>query len=183
MSEEFDRLTDQEKHRIIALPYRVGLWMSTLDGGGGDVADELESMAMIHAIEHLARAQQDDFAAYICRQTLAARADWLKWSANFTVVPDECTQAISDLAPFLSRADLDGYKGAVFSVATAVARAYREGVPRNRLNNTSLITQMLNHIHDNGAQGDQTVNVSPHERAALDRLAAALEYTPVSEQV
>lgn len=178
MSEEFDRLSDADKALIIALPYRVGLWMSTLEGDGGDTADELESMAMIEAIERTARSVYYEFAAYICRQTLHRRDRWLSWSADFVRVPQECGQAIRVLTPILSTEELNLFREALFLIAAAVARAYREGTENARdlgaPDTPGMAARILSKLYDTLGGIEDRQNISIAEASALRRLASFL---------
>lgn len=186
MIEDYDRLTDAEKTLITALPYRVGLWMSTLEGEGGDIADELESMAMIEAIEEIAKSPYYDFAAYICRQTLAQKNRWLGWSSDFSSVPDECKRAIGMLARLIPEEDLLHYREALFLVAASVARAYREegnagsGGARSVADLPGMVNQLIGRLFDAVGSYENQQNVSVAEAGALRNLVGylGLEHIP-----
>ena len=178
MIEDYDRLNDADKDLIHALPYRVGLWMSMLDGRGGDQADERESIAMMDVIEQMARSSDWDFASYICRQTLASRDHWGKWSSDFTLVPNECARARGILARVIPDIDLAHFSQMLFLIAASVARAYREKevpklTPGTDLD--SLVHHLMEHLFDRLGVLEDRENVSKAEADALRQLARLLE--------
>lgn len=181
MIENFDRLSDAEKTLIHALPYRVGLWMSMLEPQGGDQADEAEIAAMVDHLRGVAKSNHDEFAAYICRQTLARQSEWAAWSNDFSQVPSECRQAMRILGKLIPSEDIRSLQQALFGVALAVAHAYREtrGEYMNE-QNAADINPILSDLelqdHAN-AQG-----ISPLESRALAELAHHLGVTGVADQ-
>lgn len=169
--ENYDLLSSTEKARVEALPYRVGLWLSTLDHGGGDLADEIEGLALVHAIEAISRNSESPFAAYICRQTLLHRGGWLSWSENLAQVPEEAQAAVQDLARRIPSEDVDEYRVALFQIAVRVARAYRERDLPESSGVSSFVGRLLGRESVSEVEMDTALNISPLEKRALFYLA------------
>ena len=182
MIENFDRLSDTDKLLICALPYRVGLWMSALEGAGGDVADEAEVNALIGAVEQMARNTSREFAAYVCRQTLSRRDLWLEWSSNLDKVPMNCQQVIKLLQHRIPSEDLNHFREALFLIAASVARAYGEAgddfnlILANDGEIPVVAARILRQLSsESGAgEGDFVKNISGKEAQALLELAGYL---------
>lgn len=173
MIEDFDRLSDAQKSLIHALPYRVGLWMSTLEPEGGDVADEAEIKALIQTIEEIARSNTHEFAGYICRQALAHRGRWPDWSDQFARVLNECREAIGLLMRLIPLEDVNDLREVLFTIAASVARAYGERGTGNSTAQDHIsgkVTRLLEHAHADGA----TDGISRVEAQALLDLADSL---------
>lgn len=184
MIENYDRLSDPDKILMAALPYRVGLWMSTLEGDGGDVADELESMAMIETIERISMSPYYDFAAYIFRQTLALRSRWIDWSSDFSSVPDECRQAMGLLKRTIPLIEATHFAEALFLVAASVARAHREETQAAGLGNfPAFVNRLMGKLQDRVSGYDNHQNISTTEAAALRRLASFLGLGTIPESL
>lgn len=174
MIENFDRLSDDEKAMIHALPYRVGLWMSALEPQGGDVADEAEVTAMIGMIEFIAKANTQEFAGYICRQTIARRADWPAWSQNLDHVPDECRRVVRLLTRLIPPEDLDGLRASLLQITVAVARAFGEahdGINLIRSNMGAVPPAVTEILSKSKPGADLIERVSGLEAGALLELA------------
>jgi hypothetical protein len=181
MIENYDRLNDAEKTLVVSLPYRVGLWMSTLEGGGGDMADELEGMAMIDAIEKISTSPYYEFPAYICRQTLAQKPRWINWSADFATVPDEVRRGMGILKHTIPEGEATHFAEALFLVAASVARAHREETIEAGMSDfPGLVNRLMGKLQDKITGYDNHQNISQSEAAALKRLASCLglEQTP-----
>lgn len=168
--ENYDLLSDSEKASVVALPYRVGLWLSTLDQGGGDLADEIESLALVGKIESIARDPRIPFTAYVCRQTLTQRTLWLSWSESLSKVPEEAQIAIQSLMRRIPQEDVDEYRSVLFRIAVSVARAYRERKLPEASGVSGLVGRLLGGSAAAAHEGDD-FNISATEKKALLYLA------------
>ena len=121
------RFTPEQQEKIIALPYRVGLWVSESDRSGGEGASEAE----IQALESIITAFAEDFlkselVEEIMRTTLARKADWAAWNVNLDHVGAECEDVRGFMAQQLNSDEVMTFRQNLVDIGIAVAMAYRE---------------------------------------------------------
>ena len=121
------RFTPEQQEKIIALPYRVGLWVSESDRSGGEGASEAE----IQALESIITAFAEDFlkselVEEIMRTTLARKADWAAWNVNLGHVAAECEEVRGFMAQQLNSDEVMTFRQNLVDIGIAVAMAYRE---------------------------------------------------------
>lgn len=180
---QLNHFNDDQRQLLIALPYRVGLWVSSSDSSGGDDADQAEMMALTTIVTGFAEDfLKSEFVQRLMEETVSHRGNWESWGENIDEVPAECTRAVDMLAEILDRKELTSFKFTMMEIANAVAMAYREADDQPGL---GFRLQIYSRIVMNKLQailtGRQTrtleelMNISESERAAIDRLAQALE--------
>ena len=181
-SDILSRLSAGERDALVALPYRVGLFVSfsDLSGGWGAQEKELETLSSILR-EFSEDFCKSEFSQSVLMQTLRARAQWPSWSQNIDSVPVEVELALDSIKMALSDKSLLDFKTVLFDIATAVAMAFREddGESQSSASRPSILTKILGGF---GFAGKVTlfpqINVSQAERVALAKLAKALDYKP-----
>ncbi len=177
---DFTTFSSHEKDLLIRLPYRVGMWLSESDAGGGDEAAFQEKQAL----QSIIIAYAEDFckseaAQLIMEQTIRHKDSWDSWNENIESVPDECREAMITLSRTLPLKELSSFKDNLIEIAYSVAMVYREFDDEasfgERLKTyiTLWIERLQAFLQGNAIQSqDEILNISPHERKALDELTA-----------
>jgi hypothetical protein len=180
---QLSNFNDDQRQLLIALPYRVGLWVSSSDSSGGNEADEAEMTALTTIVTGFAEDfLKSEFVQRLMEETVAHRADWDKWVENIDEVPAECTRAVDMLSEILDRKELASFKFTMMEIANSVAMAYREAGEENGLGfrlqvySRLLMEKLQAMLGKRKARTvDELLNISESEQAAIDRLARALE--------
>lgn len=178
-----EQLSTEELGFLVALPYRVGLWISESDDTGGDEADAAEW----HALECIITGFAEDFCKTeavekIIRQTISGKDKWPEWSADLSGIPAECRKAIEFMAEHFDHKEVTSFKNNLMEIAMAVAMAFREVDEAESLQVKLKIkilmmvdkAQSLIHRRDLKTM-DELLNVSNAEKLALDELEYALQ--------
>lgn len=178
-----DQFSEDQRKMLIALPYRVGLWVSSSDSSGGDDADEAEQIALQTIVQGFAEDfLKSEFVQRLMEQTVAHRSEWPQWGAHLDEVPAECSRAIELLLEDIDRKELTSFKLTLMEIATAVAMAYRE---IDTQGNLAIRMRVMAHVMKDRMQAmigrrkaktlDELLNISEYEQDALHRLAEALD--------
>lgn len=179
----FDAMMMEQKNLIVALPYRVGLFISKSDDAGGDGAQDKELQTLSNIIDGFAR---DVFGSELVQEimghTLARRDDWHVWQENWQRVPQECTEALGILGGYVEAKEIKAYRARLIEIAEAVALAFSEYNEKpDFATHISALKAFLGaklSAQKNGKpvrSYDQFLSISPAERAALSRVAAAMD--------
>lgn len=182
-----DFTTEQHK-LLVALPYRVGLWVSSSDSSGGDDADEAEKQALKAIVTGFAQDfLKSEFVQRLMEETIAHTPEWSGWETGLENVPDECAQAVEILAEKLDRKELMSFKLTMVEIATSVAMAYceieeRDGMAASmRIKAMMLLDRLRAMITGGDVRSEEEIlNISSAERQALKTLALALDLGPGS---
>jgi hypothetical protein len=163
--------SDEDRAKMIALPYRIGLFISHADTTGGWTAQETE----MQTLTTILRSYAEDFckSAFVqglLLQTLACREQWPRWGQGLDNLPGECVAAMYDLRGVLDGKELKFFQTQMMDIAFAVAQAFREN-RENTGHKASWFERLLKKERKAYHQ-----NVSKPEREALGRLADALDY-------
>lgn len=162
--------SDSDRAMMIALPYRIGLFVSHSDTTGGWEAQDREMQTLTTILRSYAEDFcKSPFAQGLLLQTLAQRNEWVRWSQGLDHVPGECVAAMYDLRGALDAKEIKSFQGQMMDIAFAVAHAFREE------DKTSPKPTWLGRLFGQENRADHE-NVSAAERAALARLADALDY-------
>lgn len=163
--------SDNDRAMMVALPYRIGLFVSHADTTGGWEAQEREMQTLTTILRSYAEDFcKSPFAQGLLLQTLAQRTEWVRWSQGLDHVPGECVAAMYDLRGVLDAKEIKSFQGQMMDIAFAVAQAFREE-HKNNMPKGSWLGRLLG--QENRAAHE---NVSTAEREALSRLADALDY-------
>lgn len=185
---QLNNFNDDQRQLLIALPYRVGLWVSSSDSSGGCEADQAEMRALTTIVTGFAEDfLKSEFVQRLMEETVAHREQWKKWGDNLDEVPAECTRAVDMLAETLDRKELASFKFTMMEIANFVAMAYREAEHQEGL---GFRLQVYSRILMDKLQMmpgrrkartmDEFLNISESEQAAIDRLARALQIGKIS---
>ena len=122
-----EALAPTQKDLIVALPYRVGLWVSKSDltGGAESSAQELQALSnILHAFS------EDVFGSalvqHVMHETLARKDLWPAWAVDLESVPRECAAAYEALREHFEEKEVKVYALRLMEIAEAVALAFRE---------------------------------------------------------
>ena len=171
----------QEKHQdLIALPYRVGMWISFSDLDGGDAAEESE----LHACENMIAAYVEDFCKSefvqdLMVQTLKQRHEWDIWKTDLNKVPEECAETLNYLRTTIGDAETSAFVDNLIEIGFSVALAYRESEPvmslKDKLSKFGrVVRERLSARPIEISPYAEYSNVSKKEWASLQILAEAL---------
>jgi hypothetical protein len=182
MSSYLDTFTQDQRNLLVALPYRVGLWVSSSDTTGGDDADKAEMIALSSIVTSYAEDYlKSEFVQALMEEMISRSAEWPEWGRNLDEVAGECIRAVSMISERLDRKDVMSFKYNLMEIATSVAMAYREldhnqsflfklrvysrvMIDRKRAKQGGRITGTLSEM----------MNISAAEQAVLDSLSRAL---------
>lgn len=176
------KFSEEQRNLLVALPYRVGLWLSRCDSTGGSESDDAEINALRSIITGFSEDfLKSEFVEEIMRETVSRKDMWPEWEKDTDNVPGECTKAVEVVAAQLEEKDTASFKQNLMEIAMTVALAYREfddSQPlmeklkiymqyyRQRLMAVIKNTQILSL--------DEYLNISRAEHDALAGLSAAL---------
>jgi len=178
-----DPFNDEQRHLLIALPYRAGLLVSESDEDGGDDAAAAE-MQMLETlmVGYTEDFLKSEFVEEIMKQTLAHKEKWEQWNDNLDTVANECSLALEAMNAHMDSKDSLSYCQAIMEIAMAVAMAYRE-FEEHELTLKEKITLygtfhwrcfMAKIKREQPPNLDEVLNISHSERTVLGQLAEAL---------
>lgn len=179
----FDSFTSDQHDLLVALPYRVGLWVSNSDTAGGEDSDVIEMQALSDIVTGFAEDfLKSEFVQTLMEETVSRRAEWDSWSGHLEDVPGECTRAAELLSERLDRKELASFKMTLMEIATSVAMAYREFdgsadfAHRLSVYSHVLVEKIRTLMTGRARQSNEELfNISKAERKALDALIHALD--------
>jgi hypothetical protein len=178
-----DHFTDDQRTLLVALPYRVGLWVSHSDDAGGKESNEAEMRVLTEIITSFSEDfLKSEFAQELMEETTRRQSEWAEWSDHIQDIPGECARAVGLLSERLDRKELLSFKFNLMEIATDVAMAYREfdevGDVGYKL---KVYAKVALHKFQSLMRGsksrslDEFLNISLSEQRALDALAKALD--------
>lgn len=175
-------LTDNQRELLIALPYRVGLFVSNADTEGGQEASEREHQALDNILSGMnAESFLSENIQLVINQTLARKNDWSQWQNDLEAVPGECERILDVLKSHLDQKDIEAFKTQMMSIAEAVALAFQErnadfGSPQGVVVFLGYGWEKIKNIFAASPvrPWDQYLRISPLEQKAIDQLAACL---------
>lgn len=175
-------LSVAEQDMLIRLPYRVGVWVSESDEGGGDDADALEKQALnVLITAYVEDFCKSEFVQRVMEQTVAQKDRWSQWEDDISSVPEECKHVMGVLSDRLPYKELNAFKDNLYEIGYSVAMAYREfddeasGVVKLTTYVKLWIERVLASLKGDVAQSeDEALNISNSERIALNTLYDAL---------
>lgn len=178
----FLRQLPSDQHRVVvALPYRVGLWVSRSDVTGGQEADLQETRALENILDGFTQEVfGSELVQHIMSQTVERRAKWAEWGDHLEQVPQECVQALKILENHAEEKEVNAFRQRLLEIAEAVALAFREqqnqkAADRIRLYATYHLGAMKARMRrQNYISFERFLNISPAERQALHKLSSSL---------
>lgn len=172
---DLDQFPEDVYRTLIALPYRVGLYVSLSDRTGGKDSASQELAALENVVTfYVEDTLKSEFSQSIMLATLQHKAYWAEWSEGVEDVPTECTYIANYLVDCIDERKLAGFKNNLLEIAMAVALAYRETAAT-----TGFFAKLRNLLTFRSVKisSDETstdLNISEAERIAINHLAEKL---------
>ncbi len=178
-----EHFTQEQRELLVSLPYRVGLWVSESDQGGGDHSSEaemqtLETLIMGYAEDFL----KSEFVEEVMRGTLARKETWPAWSRSLDNVPQQCQAAINMMQDHIESKDVLSFRQTLMEVARAIAMAYREldeqtnTIAMLRVHSLHYWLRLKAYIRKEQPPSlDEIMNISRSEHKVLQKLATVLK--------
>ena len=115
---------------LVALPYRIGLYVSFSDMTGGKESQEKELKALENVLTfYVEDTLKSEFSQSVMLGTLQNKIHWPYWRDDLDKVPDECRQVFDYLENKLDKKGLAAFTHNLFEIGLTVAMAYREEQP------------------------------------------------------
>lgn len=176
----FSDFNREELSLILSIPYRAGVYLSHADDVAGCDRDDAKEQAVLEKTMKALHAKVDGktLAAGILDDILSHKDHWPVWGAEADSVLQDVPRAVRLIHDRLPDSELTLYKKCVFQVAKAVAMAANEkagvqdsfsDVPGGRL-----ILKLRDWMETRKVE-TMPQNISPAEKAALQKLQAALK--------
>lgn len=122
-----DSFSHSEWDHLIRLPYRIGLWMSDLEEGGGKRAQEAEMKALSEIVLTINRKYENVPLIHALTEDLKAFAQKSETisiaSLSEESIMDDCRRVIESLEANAERKEVNIYKILLMDVAEAIAKA------------------------------------------------------------
>lgn len=182
-----DQLTKDQRDLLVALPYRIGLYVSQSDDTGGDESDEAERQSLDAIITGYS---QEVFGAetaqYVIGETVLRKSEWPAWEQDLDAIEHDCFKAVDILAGAVDEKEVSAFKKSLIEIAENVALAFREyGASTSFFDKIRMRSDFGKSKKDAAKAGvaakdwDQFINISVAERKALRHVAQALGLTYV----
>ncbi len=178
-----DQFLPDERSLLASLPCRVGLFVSESDRYGGEESQQAEMQALSNII--VAYSQEvfgAETAQYIISETVARKQEWTEWSNDLDMVEGECHRAVDILSNVVDVKEVNGFKRCLMEVGEAVALAFREYDETTSIVDKIKVYFAYMQSRTQAAkmgiiakEWDQFINISLEERAALQKVAKALD--------
>jgi len=122
-----EQFSEEERELIVSIPYRAGLWVSTVDDAGGTAAGHDELNALESIIAEKGRGMfESAFVHEVMAETHTRQGEWKRWAENLSTLLDDSTKSITIIQGKLAEKDLDAYRMNIMAIGLAVAKAFRE---------------------------------------------------------
>lgn len=175
------RFLPADQDLLVGLFYRVGHWMS--DADDTDVGTESEKAEEAQMIRVLTKLSQSENVGQLCREisaeALRQKGSWSRWSGQADSFIADVVKGKKAILGQTTVEEFQLFGKSLVTIATAVARAYRESedMEAQETGFLSWLTEKSNHISialsDREAHKD--LNISPAEDNALIELVEALK--------
>jgi len=179
---ELSGFNDEERHLLMSLPYKVGVYISEADDAEGTLDDDKELQALLECIRKIATSYSDSgLVDGIIRGTLKLDSQWESWGKTAYNLEPDCQAAIALLLAKGTRQDAENYREALILIANTVAQTYGEfialddGFEEKKSFFSALTQKIINRITELKDDEGHPSNVSAAEHSAVSRLAAALK--------
>jgi hypothetical protein len=178
---ELQRFLPADQDLLVGLFYRVGRWMSDADDTDASETSEQKEEAQMFGI--LTKLSQSKNAGPLCNEiaaeALRQKGSWGRWSKQIDTVIDDVVKAKAVIKGQAIDEEFHLFGRSLVSIATSVARAYREAsdVEMEKTGVLGWLSEKKNDvamaIFDPQAHKD--MNISPAEDSALTELIEALK--------
>ena len=170
----------EEAELLMALPYKVGMFVSHADDEDGEADDDKEMQALEESIKAVANLYEpESFIRSIIDQTLALKSEWPRWGAQSFHATSDAEKAVSLLNGKASEDDIKQFKTILVEIATTVAQAHGEfnsfDEDEQKSGFGALVGKIVSGFADLSKEDDNhPMNVSVAEESAIEDLKQAL---------
>lgn len=176
-----EQFSEDQRNRLVSIPYRAGVWVSMADDDGGVSADAKELEALEKIIDKKASSMfESAFVHEVMVETCTRRNDWKDWAKNPDTVLGECEEIITLLSEKLAERDVNAYRQNVMYVAVEVAKAFREfdiKAPfwtRAWATARMCLDKLVGFVRKEAYESESLLNISYAEDIALSKLSQSL---------
>lgn len=178
-----ETLTDNQRHILVSLPYRAGLWVSQSDKSGGGDSDARELQVLDNIISGFAADMfGSETVQLIMMETVRRKEQWPAWAKQVSSVLEDSRFALDVIAQYADAKDVAAFRNHLMEIGEAVALAFREYDSLGVGAKVALYIDFLRSRLKKPPPGQNVryktlhefFNISPSERRALGTLADAL---------
>jgi len=176
---QLNEFANEERARLISIPYRVGMWISDADDiKGSERDDKREEQTLIMAIDKLSKNHRKmPFAAAVMQALEKSKKQWNMWQSQASEedVLSDLKMALKAVQGSGSKRDLSEYKHAVWQIAMVVAQAYDEDHDPDNEMHVNNFFEFLGGFIFKPKLKKRPDYISAREKAALKKLQAVLK--------
>ncbi len=180
---ELERFLPSDQDLLVSLFYRIGQWMAQVDDtDSGEDSEQIEEAQMFKILNKLAQSKNaGSLCSEIAAEAVRQKGSWSRWSKQIDTVLDDVSRAKQLIKGQATQQEFVAFGKSLVTIATAVARAYREAEDVEDENAEkgflSWLSEKKAHVAlaltDSEAHKD--LNISPAEDSALTELVATLK--------
>jgi len=185
-----EQFSDEEKKLLVSLPYRAGIWISTVDRSGGAESKKAELEALEKIMDEKARGMFESALVHeVMAEACTHKSDWPEWAQETRSITADCERAVAVIAQKLSAHDVEAYRSNLMHISVSVARAFREFninasffaqlVAAARIFLDKLVGKAVGQVYES----ESLLNISFEEDVALAGLSKALGLSGNEEDV
>lgn len=180
---ELQRFLPADQDLLVSLFYRVGQWMSQADDtDAGENSEQIEEAQMFRILNKLSQSgNAGSLCSEIAAEALRQKGSWSRWSKQVDNVIDDVSRAKQLVKGQVNQEEFVAFGRSLVTIATAVARAYREAEDTEDENAEKGFLSWLAEKKAHVAlalidpQAHKDLNISPAEDNALTELIFALK--------
>ena len=179
---ELQRFLPADQDLLVSLFYRIGQWMSHIDDTDtSDHSENLEEEQMLKVLTKLSKsANSGPLANEIAAEAIRQKGSWARWAKQTDNVLADVTKAKALIKGQATQDEFVAYGRSLVTIATAVARAYREAEDVEEAEEKgffSWLSEKKAHVTLalTDAEAHKDLNISPAEDSALNDLVMTLK--------
>lgn len=179
---ELQRFLPADQDLLASLFYRIGQWMSQADDTDtGANSEQIEEEQMFKILNKLATSKNAGLlCSEIAAESLRQKGSWERWSKQIDNVIEDVARAKLLVKGQANQQEFVAFGKSLVTIATAVARAYREtedGEDTEEKSFFSWLSEKKAHavLALTDAEAHKDLNISPAEDSALTELVMTLK--------
>lgn len=167
----------EEIDKIIALPLKIGLWISHMDDEEGDLDDARERKALLSVLKSFSSDEnRSQLVHEIASEALKRQAKWKGWLSDPGYAMPDLTKTLMVIDSQAAPDDKRAFRSMLYDLGEAVALAYGEFgmIDGDGKALDGFFDTLIHRIRSKADEG-MPGNVSASELEALEKLRAALK--------
>ncbi len=176
MATDLSAFSSAEKAHLIALFYRVGVWISHADDAGEDLADQAEASMLTRLLQKVVdNPARCILVREVAAEALRQRQNWPRWASQNETFITDAQQGVRILKPICAPQELADFIAGLRALAEMVAMASDEDAMAEDVSEAfgvPLLVRIRNALFP--PRKPCARNISPIEDNALTELARAL---------